>query len=84
MGLEGAVELGFKKELDATLDANARQALFDKLVSELYSKGKAVSVASVFEIDAVIDPAETLTWLSRGLKTAQRTGKTLRRYVDVW
>ena len=84
MGLEGAVELGFKKELDATLDTNARQALFDKLVSELYSKGKAVSVASVFEIDAVIDPAETRTWLSRGLKTAQRAGKKLRRYVDVW
>ncbi len=84
MGLEGAVELGFKKELDATLDTNARQALFDKLVSELYSKGKAVSVASVFEIDAVIDPAETRTWLKRGLKTAQRTSRKSRPYVDVW
>lgn len=84
MGLEGAVELGFKKELDATIDSTARQALFDKLVSELYSKGKAVSVASVFEIDAVIDPAETRTWVSRGLKTAQRTSRKSKRYVDVW
>lgn len=84
MGLEGAVELGFKKELDATPNQDARQILFDRLVGELYAKGKAVSVASTFEIDAVIDPAETRAWLSRGLKTARVSGKKSKSYVDVW
>lgn len=84
MGLEGAVELGFKKELEATPDAASRQALFEKLVGQMYTKGKAVSVASVFEIDAVIDPAETRQWLVRGLKAAGNSKRKPRRYIDVW
>ena len=59
MGLEGAVKLGFRKELDAEPDEERRNALFDRLVHEAYEKGSALEVASVLEIDSVIDPADT-------------------------
>jgi len=87
MGLEGAVRLGYRKELEAEADPVARQALFEKLVGKMYENGKALSVASVVEIDAVIDPAETRAWLLRGLKACpvppKRPGKK-RPFVDVW
>ena len=66
MGLEGAVQLGFRKELDAEPEGPARDALYEQLVAKMYEKGKGVSVAQVFEIDAVIDPSETRAWLLRG------------------
>jgi acetyl-CoA carboxylase carboxyltransferase component len=50
----------------------------------MYEKGKAVSVATAFEIDAVIDPAETRTWLLRGRRSAGRRATQRRRFVDVW
>jgi acetyl-CoA carboxylase carboxyltransferase component len=84
MGLEGAVELGFRKELEATTSTQERHALFQQLVGRMYEKGKAVSVASAFEIDAVIDPIDTRAWLLRGLRAAGRTRRPSRRYVDVW
>ncbi len=84
MGLEGAVVLGFRKELDAITDPVAQRVLYDQLVAGMYAKGKAVSVASAFEIDAVIDPAETRAWLLRALTAAGRTRREPRRYVDVW
>ena len=84
MGLEGAVVLGFRKELEAAPDAAARKVLYDKLVAGMYAKGKGVSVASTFEIDAVIDPAETRAWLVRGLRAAGRRTQRRQRYVDVW
>ncbi|MEM6606747.1 MAG: carboxyl transferase domain-containing protein [Pseudomonadota bacterium] len=59
MGLEGAVRLGFRKELEQQADPTEREALFDKLVGELYEKGKATEAAAHLEIDAVIDPAQT-------------------------
>jgi len=87
MGLEGAVRLGYRKELDAQPDPTARQALFEKLVGRMYETGKALSVASVVEIDAVIDPAETRAWLLRGLKACPvppRPQGKKRPFVDVW
>ena len=87
MGLEGAVRLGFAKELAAQADAAAQQALFDKLVAKAYENGKGLNMASYLEIDAVIDPAETRAWLLRGLsatpRPAPRTGKK-RPFVDTW
>ncbi|MDJ0699117.1 MAG: carboxyl transferase domain-containing protein [Woeseiaceae bacterium] len=59
MGLEGAVRLGFRKELDAEPDEERRNALFDRLVQDAYEKGSALEVAGVLEIDSVIDPADT-------------------------
>jgi acetyl-CoA carboxylase carboxyltransferase component len=84
MGLEGAVVLGFRRELEAAGDPGARRALYERLVAGLYAKGKAVSVAQTFEIDAVIDPAETRAWLLRGLAAAGPGVRPPRRWVDVW
>jgi len=67
MGLEGAVRLGFKKELAAETDEAAREALFNKLVDSMYQKGKATEAAAHLEIDAVIDPADTRTVIVRAL-----------------
>ena len=87
MGLEGAVRLGFAKELAAQPDAAAQKALFDKLVAKAYEQGKGLNMASYLEIDAVIDPAETRAWLLRGLNAtppaAPRQGKK-RPFVDTW
>ena len=84
MGLEGAVELGFRKELEATPTKAARDALFRELVDGMYEKGKGISVASVFEIDAVIDPAETRNWLIKGLRAAGTKKRRKKSYIDVW
>ena len=87
MGLEGAVRLGYKKELDAQPDEAAKKALFEKLVGRMYETGKALSVASVVEIDAVIDPAATRAWLVRGLKACPvppRAPGKKRPFVDTW
>jgi acetyl-CoA carboxylase carboxyltransferase component len=72
MGLEGAVRLGFRKELDAQPDTVAREALFQQLVARLYEVGKAVEAASFLELDAVIDPATTRTVVLRALAAAGR------------
>jgi acetyl-CoA carboxylase carboxyltransferase component len=86
MGLEGAVRLGFAKELAAVEEPGERQQLFDQLVAKAYQSGKASNMASFLEIDAVIDPAETRDWLLRGLnavpKPAPRQGK--KHCVDSW
>ncbi|MGE3389598.1 MAG: carboxyl transferase domain-containing protein [Gammaproteobacteria bacterium] len=84
MGLEGAVNLGFRKELDAETDPVARQALFDRLLARMYAQGKAVTVASYLEVDAVIDPADTRQWLLRALRAAGPKRRATRAYVDVW
>ena len=59
MGLEGAVRLGFRRELDAIAEPDERAAAFDAMVARAYEHGKAVHVAEHFEIDDVIDPALT-------------------------
>ncbi|OBB63751.1 carboxyl transferase domain-containing protein [Mycobacterium sp. 852014-50255_SCH5639931] len=65
MGLEGAVRLGFSKELAAEGDPVRRQELFDKLVAAAYEHGKALRAATTFELDDVIDPADTRAWITR-------------------
>jgi acetyl-CoA carboxylase carboxyltransferase component len=68
MGLEGAVKLGYAKELAALPDTGgARDALYQKLVDQQYTAGHALNMAATLEIDAVIDPAQTRAWLVRGL-----------------
>ena len=84
MGLEGAVNLGFRKELEAQTDPSARQALFDSLLARMYEVGKAVNVASQLEIDAVIDPAETRQWVTRALRATGKRAPRGRPLVDVW
>jgi acetyl/propionyl-CoA carboxylase alpha subunit/acetyl-CoA carboxylase carboxyltransferase component len=65
MGLEGAVRLGFSKELAAVSDPIERQNLFDKLVEAAYQHGKALTSATTFELDDVIDPADSRAWITR-------------------
>jgi len=67
MGLEGAVRLGYRRELEAAADAAAREALYRRLLAEQYERGAAINMAGALEIDAVIDPAETRQWVKRGL-----------------
>jgi acetyl-CoA carboxylase carboxyltransferase component len=87
MGLEGAVKLGYRKELEALTDPGERKALFDKMVARMYAQGKAISTASQFEIDDVIDPAESRRWITAALEAVPpappRTGKK-RPNVDTW
>ncbi len=87
MGLEGAVRLGFKKELDAVKDEAEREQLFETLVAKMYEIGKATEAAVHLEIDAVIDPADTRKAILRALAAApkQRSihGKA-RPFVDPW
>ena len=70
MGLEGSVKLGFKKELEAETDPQAREALYNQLLQTYYDKGKAVEAASFLELDAVIDPADTRRVVVNALKAA--------------
>ncbi|MEN0137815.1 MAG: carboxyl transferase domain-containing protein [Rhodococcus sp. (in: high G+C Gram-positive bacteria)] len=65
MGLEGAVRLGFRKELEALDDPAERDAAFTQLVDAAYQHGKALNAATIFELDDVIDPADTRAWVVR-------------------
>ncbi len=84
MGLEGAVKLGFRKELEAAAEGEERDALYQKLVAQQYQNGQAMNMAATLEIDAVIDPAQTRAWLVRGLASASRQPGALAPYVDTW
>jgi acetyl-CoA carboxylase carboxyltransferase component len=84
MGLEGAVRLGFRKELEAVPEGPERQALYDKLVAHQYDKGSAIHMATTLEIDAVIDPAETRAWLLRGLQAARLSPLQASASIDTW
>jgi acetyl-CoA carboxylase carboxyltransferase component len=89
MGLEGAVRLGYRRELEAVPEGAQRDALFSKLVEEQYRNGEAINVAAALEIDAVIDPAQTRAWLTDGLaasanRVARASATGGSRYIDAW
>lgn len=87
MGLEGAVQLAYRKELSAIADPEQRQKKYQDYVADMYRQGKAMNAASYMEIDDVIDPAETRRWLSHGLLTAPKRmeGSTKKRaFIDAW
>jgi acetyl/propionyl-CoA carboxylase alpha subunit/acetyl-CoA carboxylase carboxyltransferase component len=87
MGLEGAVKLGYRKELAAITDPAARKAKFDEMVAAAYEHGKALNQAATYHIDDVIDPADTRRWIIAGLRSVppapSRTEKKLR-WIDAW
>lgn len=87
MGLEGAIRLGYAKELEAIEDPRKREKLFNLMVRKAYQHGKALNMASYLEIDNVIDPVETRGWILRGLAAApkppERRGKK-RPLIDAW
>jgi acetyl-CoA carboxylase carboxyltransferase component len=89
MGLEGAVRLGYRKELAAVIDESEREALFQEMVDRMYEHGKALNIATHFEIDDVIDPADTRHWLVTLLDAAPETHRSVadravRPHVDTW
>jgi acetyl-CoA carboxylase carboxyltransferase component len=84
MGLEGAVRLGFRKELAAAPEGHEREALYQRLVAEQYARGSAIPMAEGLEIDAVIDPADTRDWLARGLRSAATPADRSGRFIDPW
>ena len=87
MGLEGAVRLGFRKELEAIEDPEERERSFQLRVAQMYERGNALNTASYFEIDDVIDPADTRRWIAAILNASptppQRLGKK-RPNIDTW
>jgi acetyl-CoA carboxylase carboxyltransferase component len=88
MGLEGAVKLGMRRELEAIDDEDERDSAFEALVAAAYERGKGLSMASYGEIDDVIDPADSRRWIEGLFDDAaprwwQRPGKK-RPYVDAW
>jgi acetyl-CoA carboxylase carboxyltransferase component len=84
MGLEGAVRLGYRKELEAA-PPGEREALFQRLLAEAVQRGEALNMASHLEIDDVIDPADTRAWLARVLASACAAPLLPRRgFIDAW
>ncbi len=91
MGLEGAVRLGMRRELQAIEDSEERERVFQATVAAAYERGRGVSMASYGEIDDVIDPADSRRWIAtlfdettpQWWERAERGGKK-RPYVDAW
>jgi acetyl-CoA carboxylase carboxyltransferase component len=88
MGLEGAVRLGMRRELDAIDDEHERQRIFEQLVAAAYERGQGVNMAAYGEIDDVIDPADSRRWIAtlfdeHSGEWWQRAGKK-RAFVDAW
>jgi acetyl-CoA carboxylase carboxyltransferase component len=81
MGLEGAVRLGFRKELAAAEDP---EALFEQMVAAAYEYGKALHAATVFELDDVIDPADTRRWITTVFAGAPPIEDRPRPWIDTW
>ncbi len=87
MGIEGQVKLGRQKELAAIAEPQERIAAYERWVDELYEIGKALNTGSHFQVDDVVDPADTRRWITRGLNSLgprpARVGKK-RPWIDGW
>jgi acetyl-CoA carboxylase carboxyltransferase component len=81
------VKLGYRNELAAISDPEERRELYERMVAKMYEHGKAVNVASVFEIDDVIDPMDSRHWIANMLRSVppvpRREGKK-RPCIDTW
>ncbi|MDO8277094.1 MAG: carboxyl transferase domain-containing protein [Burkholderiaceae bacterium] len=88
MGLEGAVRLGYRKELEAIADPRERQAHYEKRLATLYEDGKALNKSSSFDFDDVIDPAESRTWVLAALVASDRTrqadDRSAHAFITPW
>ena len=87
MGLEGAVKLGYRKDLEAINDPKEREQAYQNLVEKMYQAGKGLSMADHFEIDDVIDPQDSRQWIMAALRAAgpaeERASKK-RPMIDTW
>jgi acetyl-CoA carboxylase carboxyltransferase component len=86
MGLEGAVRLGLRKELAAIEDDEEREQRVRDVTAAAQENAKAVNAAMLFEIDDVIDPAETRGLIARTFAAAEQPPRPKRghRFVDTW
>jgi acetyl-CoA carboxylase carboxyltransferase component len=84
MGLEGAVRLGYRKELEALPEGPEREALFEQLLAQQYDNGSAINMAATLEIDAVIDPAATREWLVAGLEAGRVKPSDGSLAIETW
>jgi acetyl-CoA carboxylase carboxyltransferase component len=84
MGLEGAVKLGFRKELGAIADEDAREQRIRELTAAAERNAKALNAAALFELDDVVDPAETRTLIASTLAAAATQERPAHRFVDTW
>ncbi len=88
MGLEGAVKLGMRRELEAIEDPQQRERAYDAAVAAAYERGRGVNMAAYFEIDDVIDPADTRRWVATLFDpTAPHWSATpgkRRPFIDTW
>jgi acetyl-CoA carboxylase carboxyltransferase component len=88
MGLEGAVRLGMKRELEAIEDPDERERVFQQTVAAAYEHGQGLNMAAYGEIDDVIDPADSRRWIATLFD--ENTGRWRRREgkkrpnVDAW
>jgi acetyl-CoA carboxylase carboxyltransferase component len=88
MGLEGAVRLGMRRELEAVEDPQERERLFQQMVAFAYERGRGVNMAAYGEIDDVIDPADSRRWIETlfvedAPDWRRRAGKK-RPHLDAW
>jgi acetyl-CoA carboxylase carboxyltransferase component len=87
MGLEGQVKLGFRNELAAIEDSDARKTRFDEMVARAYERGKALVEATNFGVDDTIDPADSRFWVASLLKSVRippRPPGKKRGAIDTW
>ncbi|HEX3510257.1 MAG TPA: carboxyl transferase domain-containing protein, partial [Solirubrobacteraceae bacterium] len=88
MGLEGAVRLGMRRELDAIEDEAEREQAFERMVGVAYERGRGLNMAAYGEIDDVIDPADSRRWIATlfdGHEPDWRSGSAKRRpNIDAW
>jgi acetyl-CoA carboxylase carboxyltransferase component len=87
MAIEGAVKLGYRKELMSIEDPKERQAEFARRVEFAYDRAKAVNAAAGYGIDDVIDPADTRSWIVMGLRSIPPVPPRTKKkhpYIDTW
>ena len=87
MGLEGAVKLAYRNDLAKIEDPAERRRKYEEMVAQMYERGKALSIATIFGVDDTIDPADTRTWLTnllRALPPRPRGEGKRRPAIDAW
>jgi acetyl-CoA carboxylase carboxyltransferase component len=86
MGLEGAVRLGMRKELEAIADDAEREQRVREATAAAQKNAKALNAAALFEIDDVIDPADTRGLIAATLEAAAAhpSDAPRPRFVDTW
>lgn len=87
MGLEGQVKLGQRARLEAIEDLKERQEAYELMVEAAYNRGKGLNAGHVFEVDDVIDPADTRKWIAAGMRANEPLKdetQTRVPIIDTW